>query len=280
MTEALLIAVAPTGARRTKAEHAALPVTAAEIADCAARCKAAGAALLHLHVRDRDGAHLLDADAYRDATAAVRRAVGDGLIVQITTESAGRYRPEQQMAVARAVRPEAVSLAVREIIPDAAAESEAAAFLSDLAGDGALLQYILYDMADLARLLDLRRRGVVPGETLSVLFVLGRYAAGQRSEPRDLLPFLAAWEAGGGPGPWSVCAFGRRESACVLAAATLGGHVRVGFENNLWLSDGSLAADNAALVARVAAGAMLIGRPLADADQARALMAAGTAANI
>jgi len=100
--------------------------------------------------------------------------------------------------------------------------------------------------------------------------VLGRYTKGQISAPADLLPFLVA---GGLGHSWGLCAFGRRETACAVLAAALGGHPRVGFENNLHLPDGTEAPDNAALVAAVAAGAAAIGRPLADADQARAVMA-------
>jgi 3-keto-5-aminohexanoate cleavage enzyme len=56
----LVVIVAPTGARRSKADHAGLPITPDEIAAEAARCCAAGATVLHLHVRDEDGAHTLD----------------------------------------------------------------------------------------------------------------------------------------------------------------------------------------------------------------------------
>jgi len=105
---ALIVAVAPNGARRSKADHPALPLTAAEIGREAARCRDAGAAIIHLHVRDRDGRHLLDADAYREAIAAVRRAAGDEIIIQVTTEAAGRYAPETQRAVMRELHPEAL----------------------------------------------------------------------------------------------------------------------------------------------------------------------------
>jgi 3-keto-5-aminohexanoate cleavage enzyme len=70
--------------------------------------------------------------------------------------------------------------------------------------------------------------------------------------------------------PWTVCAFGYREHACALTAAAMGGHIRVGFENNLHLKDGTLAPDNAALVADVAAAVRALGRPLADADESAA----------
>ncbi len=266
----LIIAVAPSGARKTTADHPTLPITPEAIAATAAACREAGAAMIHLHVRDAEGRHTLDVGAYRDATAAVRRAVGEDLVVQVTSEAVGLYGPEAQMAMVRDLRPEAVSLAVKEIVPDAASEPRAAEFLAWVGREGILPQYIVYSADDLARFDDLVARGVVPGERHAVLFVLGRYAADQTSRPVELLPFLAA---NARAHVWSLCAFGPREAACAVAAAALGGHARVGFENNLHLADGSLAPDNAALVAAVADGAAVIGRPLADADQAREIMA-------
>ncbi len=267
----MILAVAPNGARKTKADHPALPITAEEIAMTAAACHEAGAAMIHLHVRDPDGRHSLDVETYRAAIAAVRAAVGRGLIVQVTSEAVGIYRPEEQMRMVRELKPEAVSLAVREIVPDEAAEPAAADFLAWVTAEGILPQYILYSDEDLRRFADLIARGIVPGERQVVLFVLGRYTKGQTSEPRELMPFLAANNR---DHLWSVCAFGPRETACAVAAAALGGHARVGFENNLHLPDGHLAADNAALVAAVAEGLSAIGVRPASADEARDLMGA------
>ena len=261
-----LIMVAPNGARRGKADHPALPITPAELATTAAACLEAGAAAIHLHVRDRDGAHSLDVDAYRAALGAIRDAVGDRMVCQVTTEAVGRYAPAEQMAMVRELRPEAVSLAVRELVPDCASEPEAGRFFAWLAAERIRPQFILYDDADVRRFNDLKARGVVPGESAFLLFVLGRYAADQQSQPRELLPFLAALDP---RDRWAVCAFGRRESVCALTAAALGGHSRVGFENNLHLASGETAPDNAALVAEAAAASERVGRRVADADAAR-----------
>ncbi|MCP4385917.1 MAG: 3-keto-5-aminohexanoate cleavage protein, partial [Hyphomicrobiales bacterium] len=107
----VLLAVAPNGARLRRTDHPALPMTPDELARTASACLEAGAAMIHLHVRDRHGAHVLDAELYRDAIRAVRSSVGTRMIVQITTEALGRYQQEHQIAVVAAVRPEAVSLA-------------------------------------------------------------------------------------------------------------------------------------------------------------------------
>jgi len=260
------IMVAPNGARRTKQDHPALPMTAAEIARCAAACHEAGAVMIHVHVRDAQGRHVLDTGLYCEAIAAIRREVGEGLVIQATTEAVGRYTPAEQMALVRNLRPEAVSMAVRELIPDAGAEQETASFLAWMSREPIAPQFILYSAEDLARFDDLRRRGVVPDAFTDVLYVLGRYTRDQQSSPRDLVPFVAA---DGARYPWTVCAFGYREHACAVTAAAMGGHIRVGFENNLHLKDGTLAPDNAALVADVAAAVRALGRPLADANAIR-----------
>lgn len=272
VTQPIAIAVAPNGARKTHADHPALPITPDELAACARQCVDAGAAMLHLHVRRPDGTHSLEPADYRPAIAAVQRAVGDALVIQITTEAVGIYTAEQQMASVRALQPEAISAALRELAPDAAHEAEAARFFGELAAARTAIQYILYSADDVVRYRDLRTRGVLPDTQHWVLFVLGRYSAGQRSDPTDLLPFVQAWADGGDVTanvPWAMCAFGPREAECALTAALLGGHARLGFENNMALPDGSTAPDNAALVTNLRRHLDALHRPLASAADLR-----------
>jgi uncharacterized protein (DUF849 family) len=270
MMDPLVITVAPNGARRGKADHPAIPLTPAEIGIEAARCQEAGASMIHLHVRDAEGRHSLDLDLYRAAIAAVRKEAGSNLIVQVTTEAVGIFTPDQQIAAMQALQPEAFSVAVRELIPDAASETEAAQFLKEQAERGVFVQHILYDENDVRRFTNLLDREVISRTRASGLFVLGRYTQGQQSSPNDLLPFLNAWAL---DLPWSLCAFGRRETACAITAACLGGHVRVGFENNLHLPDGSVAPDNAALVRGVADVAKSLGLTVATSEEARHVFA-------
>ncbi|WP_244846374.1 3-keto-5-aminohexanoate cleavage protein [Mesorhizobium sp. L-8-3] len=263
------IAVAPNGGRWTKADHPAIPLSPAELARTATECLEAGAGMIHVHVRRPDGRHLLDADAYREAIAAIRAATGARMVIQITTEALGIYAPAEQVAVLKEVRPEAASLALREIVPDDAAEPAFADTLSWMKREHVLPQIILYDPSEAVRLAGMIRRGLVPWQDIPVLYVLGRYTVSQTSQPADLLPFLA-------PdmprfANWSVCAFGRHEAACVTAAALLGGHVRVGFENNLLLPDGRLAPSNAALVEAVTTATRALGLGLCDATAIREL---------
>lgn len=105
-----------------------------------------------------------------------------------------------------------------------------------------------------------------------VLFVLGRYSAGQKSSPADLLPFLAAWRETGldqSGVEWAVCAFGKQEADCAATAVMLGGHARIGFENNMTLPDGAMAPDNAALLQAVRTPLVALGYAAMTADALR-----------
>ena len=262
----LILTVAPNGAYKQTTDHPAVPLTAAQLARDAKLCLDAGAAMLHLHIRDANGRHSLDVAGYREALRCVHSAVGNALVLQVTSEAAKVYAAPAQIAMVRALRPEAVSVSLRELDQPEIGAAGLAEFFGWLARERIMTQVILYDTAELARWQALRADGTLPDAPWFLLFVLGRYSVGQVSSPLDLLPFVAAHS---GSEPWAMCAFGAAEHACAMAAAALGGHVRVGFENNLLSKDGSTAPNNAALVAQSADIARCLGRPLASAADIR-----------
>ena len=260
------IMVAPNGARRTKADHLRLPMTIAEIAREVALCAEAGASAAHVHVRDTEGRHILDADLYREVTAAIAREAGPELIVQATTEAVGRYAPQEQIAMVRDLKPRAVSVGLREVLPDEDTVAAAADFYAWCVREEIAIQHILYDAADLHGFLEFVRRGVIPGTRWSVLYVLGRYTTNQESNPNSLREFLDVMDQAEERSfmTWTMCAFGCGETASAAAAMALGGHARVGFENSLWAPDGTVMSGNDAVVARARSIADLLARPATD----------------
>lgn len=239
--------VAPNGATKTKADHPALPITLREIVACAVACHAAGADGLHAHVRDADGQHVLDAGLYAELLDELRHQVPQ-MQVQITTEAVGRYSPAAQRALVEGLRPVSVSIALREIMAeqDTAVTRRFFAFCREAE---IAVQHILYDSVDVATFGALQAEGIIPRATgTQVLHVLGRYAADQRSVPRDLDAPLRVQDTLEVAPDWAVCAFGPQEAACLLAAQRMGGKARIGFENNLLQPDGQPAFDNAAQV--------------------------------
>jgi 3-keto-5-aminohexanoate cleavage enzyme len=262
-----MVMCAPNGARRTHADHPALPVSAEELAYCAVKLRDSGVSVMHLHVRDEQGRHSLDADAYRTAIDRIRETIGSDLVLQVTTEAVGRYAPDEQKALVRELRPEAVSLALRELCPDEEGESSAAAFFEWLVNEGIWPQYILHSAEDMQRFESLRRRGMFANDNPSCLLVLGRYPTRRMGDPAEIAAFLSIVDVN--YCSWTVCCFGPHEHQAMLAAHAEGGHVRIGFENNLVLADGSPAADNAALVVQFTAAIERSARRPATADEVR-----------
>ncbi len=239
------IFVAPNGARRQKTDHRALPVTVEEIVACAVKCHQAGAGGIHAHVRDIHGRHVLDAGLYKELLGELALKVPP-MEVQITTEAVGMYTPAQQRALVEAVAPVGVSVALGEMLADGDLDAAGRFYFRARERD-IDVQHIVYTPDEIIKIEHLIATGVIPGGELSLLFVLGRYAEDQQSEAKMLVPFVDAVKSTGlQPNVrFMVCAFGREETACLLAAARAGGDCRVGFENNFFNYDGSLARDNA-----------------------------------
>lgn len=264
-----IVMSAPNGARRGKSDHAAIPLSPAELAQNAQAILDRGASILHLHVRDGSNRHTLDPERYRAAIEAVRDQVGKKLVIQVTTEACGIYSAEQQIAVAEVLKPEAVSIALRELVPDRNEVSDAGRFFEWLQVNDVMPQYILYSPEEVEWFEDLRQRGLFHDELPFVLFVLGRYGTSDYGDPGDIEKYRQA--LGDERIPWAVCCFGPREDEASQYAAAAGGHARVGFENNMLMPDGSEAPDNSALVNLAAGHAHTAGRQLATADDVRKL---------
>ncbi len=285
----LLIASAPNGAYKTREDHNALPITAAQLAATAAAVQQAGARMIHLHARDAHGKHTLDAGAYQTAVKAIRAQAGDDLFIQLTSEAAGVYDAEQQRRAMYAVSDDhidtdtdtdtgtdtpadGVSIALRELIRAPADLAPARELFHHLAGRGVLAQYILFSADDIERYGSLLEQGIIPPGGHSVLLVVGRYDHRQ-STPEALHQMLEALRAATErPVNWMVCAFGPHEFDCLTEATKLGGHVRVGFENNLLLRAGQAATDNRQLITQLVEYGNPDGRPLADIHQARKIL--------
>ena len=239
-----IIMAAPNGARKTKADHATLPVSIVDTVSEAALCHAAGASALHAHVRGSQDEHLLDVGLYRELLQEMATRVPD-MLVQVTSEAVGIYTPAQQVECIKAVNPQMASMALREISSDFTEPEYARQFFAWCLENDVHIQHIVYSEDELQKFLDYRDAGIIPASHRCILFVLGRYRVDFQSQVDDLTPFLQhdldALD-------WFVCAFGHQEQQCVLAAIEAGGHARIGFENNLYLPNGEVAENTAALV--------------------------------
>ncbi len=244
------VMVAPNGARRNQSDHAALPVTDAEIIATAVKCQDAGADGIHVHIRDSEGLHEIDAGHYRAVLDQLSDAVPD-MYVQVTSEAAGRYSGAEQRAIMRDLQPAYVSVALREMVREPQDWAQAQEFYEWATSSGVDIQHILYSPEDVQWFVRAIHEQRIPGTHHLILLVQGTYAHGSqgRAYLEDYLTELG--KADGMSFDWMLCAFGQQETESLARAAQLGGKARVGFENSLWNMDGTLAKDNAERVREV-----------------------------
>jgi 3-keto-5-aminohexanoate cleavage enzyme len=264
----LIITAAMVGAETTRADQPNLPITPEEIADAAAACREAGASICHLHVRTDDGAPTQDKERFRETIDAIRRKTD--IIVQVSTGGAVWMTPEERLQPIH-LAPEMATLTCgtvnfgQEVFWNGPAllQQFAAAFKEK----GVRPEFEIFDAGMIANALHLAKLGLVEAP-FHFDFVLGVPGALPAS-PKNLLYLTESIPEGA---TWTVAGIGRHQLPMAALAVTLGGHVRVGFEDNIYYRKGELAASNAQLVERVARIAAELDRPLATPDEAREML--------
>ena len=236
------IMVAPNGARKTTDDHSEIPVTIDRLVETASDCFDAGARAMHFHVRDENQQHVLDAGLYREAIAELSQKL-PALHLQMTTESVGRYSPEDMRRVTEEVMCEGVSIGIIEMIPDGEITDEIIRFYQMLVAEDIRVQHICYYPEHIQLLSRLLTSAGLPREQLWVLFTIGHYS-GRISDPSTIPTFVKTLQDEQITCRLGVCAFDREEASCLEMAISLGGHVRVGFENSMVMPDGSIAENN------------------------------------
>jgi 3-keto-5-aminohexanoate cleavage enzyme len=266
--EELILTAAIVGAEVTREHTPHLPITAEEIADEAARCREAGAAVIHLHVRDDDGSPTQAADRFAAAIDAIRRKTD--VIVQTSTGGAVGMSLEER-AQPLSLRPEMATLncGTLNFGDDVFVNKrpDIRHLAKRIAEAGAVPELECYEVGHVEEALALAAEGAIRGP-LHFQFVLGVPGGlGAREEHVDYMRRMLPKDA-----TWSVAAVGRHQQPMTELAMRLGGHARVGLEDNVYLSKGVLSEGSAPLVARAADYARTIGRKPVDPARARALL--------
>ena len=270
----LIINLAPTGMVPTPRDNPALPVTPDAIAQDARACRDLGASIVHLHARDADGAPTWRPDTYAAVIAAVRAQAPD-VIVCVSTS--GRTFPqfEQRSAVLDldgAVKPDMASLTLGSMnFPTQASVNEPAmieALAERMQDRGIVPELEVFDLGMLDYARYLIGRGVLrPPYYVNVLLgSRGTLAA----TPLNLALAVQALPPSS---TWAAAGIGRFQFQTNALAVTMGGHVRVGLEDNLFMDAGRTeAATNASLVRRIVTLARAAGRAPATPDEARRII--------
>jgi len=288
MADKTIITCAVTGSITRPEQHPDLPITPRQIADAAIDAARAGAAIAHIHVRDpATGVPSMELAHYREVVERIRASDTD-LIINLTTGPGGRFvpsdddpklaaagstlvRPERRVEHVVALQPEICSLDLNTMWFGSAVvintPRNAAIMAAAIRKAGVMPELEVFDSGDIQLAHQLLADGVLARPALFqvVLGIRNGFPATPETllYARSLLPADAMWAAMG---------IGRMEFPIVAQACLLGGHVRVGLEDNLYLDKGVLAPSNAALVERAVTIVELLGRSVATPAESRAIL--------
>jgi 3-keto-5-aminohexanoate cleavage enzyme len=262
-----LITVAPTGAEADASAVPALPVTLADLVNTAIQCQEAGAAVIHVHIRDDEARPTLGVTRLKDTVAAIRQATA--LIVQLSTGGAVTDSFTGRLAVLDA-GPDACSLTCGTVNFGDEVFANPWGFIRDLYQRtqelGVVPEFELFDLGHVATLHRLLGEfGPPAGGHVHCDLVMG-VPGGMPGDAATLVAAVAALPAGA---TWSATGIGRATLPVMLSALAAGGHLRVGMEDTLSFGRGRPVTGNAELVGRAAALAELAQRPPMTPPEAR-----------
>lgn len=266
-----VISVAITGSVPGKAQNPAVPIDVDEQIESTQAAYEAGAALVHVHVRDDAGHPSSDPERFERVQQGIRKHCPD-MIIQFST--GGRGRKLEERGAMLHLKPDMASLATGSVNFPTSVYENPPAFIEDLARE--MLKWKIkpeieiFDVSMLYNAAELVKRGLVL-TPVHVQLVLGLKNA--LPARRSLLEFLVAELESVLPGAtWTAAGIGRHQLEVNHWSLELGGHARTGLEDNVRFDERRLAASNAELVARVAELCRSYGREVATARRARQIL--------
>ena len=268
--EKLIITAAICGAEVTKASNPAVPYTVEEMVREAKSAYDAGAAVIHVHVREDDGTPTQDRERFRVVMDAIRKKLPDVIMIPSTGGATG-MSPEERLQPTE-LMPEMATLDCGtcnfgdEIFDNTMPTMRA--FGKRMLENGIKPEYECFEIGHLDTILTMAKKGEVPGAPMQFNFVLG--VNGCTPATVENLWFLVNKIPAGST--WTVTGVGRSAWAMAAAGIVMGGNVRVGFEDNVYLGKGQKAGSNGELVAKVVRLAKELGREIATPAEAREIL--------
>lgn len=268
--EKLIITAAICGAEVTKEQNPAVPYTVEEIVREAQSAVQAGAAIIHLHVREDDGTPTQSKARFKECMDAIYKVCPDVIIIPSTGGAVGMTAEERLQPTE--LFPEMATLDCGTCnFGDDVFENTMPmmrAFGKRMLENNIKPEYECFEMGHLDTVLNMARKGQVPGAPMQFNFVLG--VPGCTPATVQNLCWLVNSIPSGST--WTATGIGRNAFTLVAPTIVMGGHVRVGFEDNLYLEKGVLAKSNGELVAKVVRMAKELGRDIATSEEARKIL--------
>lgn len=293
----VIITAALTGNIHVPSMSPYLPITPQQIIDEAVRCEEAGATVVHVHARNpEDGKPTTDVEIYREILSAIKAKTN--LVVTPTTGGTATMTPEERIAVVRELKPEmatfnagSLNFALYQIVSKIEAFKHSwekeylestenfifpntfaslKVFCRTMNEVQTLPELEVYDVGQITNLAQIIKEGYLK-EPLYLQFVLG-ILGGIPATTDNLMFLLNTAKKTFGEFQWSVCAAGRHQFPMGVVNMIQGGYMRVGLEDNLYISRGKLAKSNAEQVEKAIRTAHELGLEIASSDDAREML--------
>lgn len=268
--EKLIITACICGAEVTKEQNPAVPYTVEEIAREAKSAYDAGASLIHLHVREDDGTPTQSKERFEVCIKAIKEVCPDA-IVQVSTGGAVGMSNDERLQPLQ-LNPEMATLDCGtcnfggdEIFVNT--ENMIKDFAEKMNARNVKPEIEVFDKGMVDMAIRLHNKGYIKAP-MHFDFVMG-VNGGISAEARDLVFMVGSIPAGS---TWTVAGVGRNQFPMAVMGILMGGHVRVGFEDNVYLKKGVPAASNGELVEKVVRLARELGREIATPAEARAIL--------
>ena len=272
MEKKMIITVAVTGSFPTKEMNPAVPYSPEEIIDAAVACHKAGAASTHIHVRDPGtGKPEFNIELFKQVLDGIRQQCN--MIVNLTTSGYVLKGPDTISKRLQTIhlKPDICSFDIGSmnfkdrVLINSPEWGEAAA--KCMQENGVKPEIEVFDVGHIYQALDLIKRGLIDAPPY---FQLCMGAQGGIDASAENLLFMKNKLPS--DAPWSVLGIGKAQLPMITMAILIGGHVRVGFEDNIYLKKGVLAKSNAQMVEMAADLAERLGREIATSDEARKIL--------
>ena len=266
----LIITAAICGAEVTKEQNPAVPYTVEEIVREAKSAVDAGAAIVHLHVREDDGTPTQSKARFKECIDAILKECPDVILIPSTGGAVGMSAEERLQPTE--LFPEMATLDCGTCnFGDDVFENTMPmmrAFGQRMMENNIKPEYECFEMGHLDTILNMAKKGQVPGAPMQFNFVLGVPGCTPATIP-NLCWLVNSIPAGS---TWTATGIGRHQFTLAAAAIAMGGNVRVGFEDSIYIEKGVLAKSNGEMVAKVVRMAKELGREVATSAEAREIL--------
>ncbi len=267
--EKLIITAAVCGAEVTRKQTPYIPLTPEEIANEACASYKAGASIVHIHVRDETGNPTQDVKVFKKVVELIKSKCPD-LIIQVSTGGAvGMTAEERVQSINAGVEMATLDVGTTNFGDDIFVNDMPMIrhFASEMSKKHIVPEFECFDVGHISNALKVVKEGLIKGH-LHFDFVLG-VAGACPADVRNLIRMVDSIPA---DSTWTVAGVGRHEFDMASFAIPMGGHVRVGLEDNIYLSKGTLARSNAELVEKVVRMAKEVGREIATPQESRKIL--------